>query len=187
MDERSGHGREGGAEARRWWRASGRVAVAAALSFVATAGLAGCASSGGLVAPAVTLVDLELVDATVFESTFEVAVRIANDNPEPLLVDGLVLSLELDGRGFGKGSTGERFEVPRLGSVVRNVEMRLSHVAIATKIRGVLSSKVVDYAITGKVYVVRPSGAVVGLPVDKQGRIDLSGGTIDAAETPTEG
>ena len=146
---------------------------------VIAAAAIGCASSGSLVPPSVTLVDVEMVDATLFESTFDVGVRITNDNPEPLLVDGAVLELELDGRDFGKGSTAERFEVPRLGSSVQRFELRLSHVAIATKIRGVMERKVVDYTIRGTVYVVRESGRVTSVPIVKEGQFDLREGPLD--------
>ncbi len=136
----------------------------------------GCVSTDPLEPPGVNLVNLGFVDATLFESTLDVAVRISNDNPEPLVLDGAVIKLELDGRNFGKGTTAERIEIPRLGSVVQHLEMHLNHIAVATKIKRVIESKVVDYAITGKVYVLTPSGSVRRLPIEKRGTIDLRGG-----------
>lgn len=133
----------------------------------------GCVSTEPLEPPDVNLVDLDFVDATVFESTLDVALRISNDNPEPLILDGAVIKLELSGRNFGKGATSERIEIPRLGSVVQRLEMHLNHIAVATKIKSVIESKVVDYAIKGKVYVVTESGSVRRLPIDKRGTIDL--------------
>jgi len=49
------------------------------------------------------------------------------------------------------------------------------HLAVATKIKTVIESKMVNYSITGKVYVVTPTGRVKRLPIDKQGQIDLRG------------
>jgi LEA14-like dessication related protein len=160
--------------------------LSASLLVVACAAIAvGCVSTEGLLPPDVTLVDVDLVDATLFESTLDVAVRISNDNPEPLVLDGAVIKLELDGRRFGKGSTSERLEIPRLDSVVQRLEMHLSHMAVATKIRGVIESKTVNYAITGKVYVLTPTGTVKRLPIDKQGMIDLRGkGPLELPEDP---
>lgn len=135
----------------------------------------GCVTTEPLEPLDVTLVDVEFIDATIFESTLDVAVRISNDNPEALTLDGAVIKLELAGRKFGKGSTSERLEIPRLGSVVQRLKMHLNHIAVATKIRSVIDSQRVDYAITGKVYVLTPSGSVRRLPIDKQGTIDLSG------------
>jgi LEA14-like dessication related protein len=137
--------------------------------------------------PDVTLVDLELVDATIFESTFDIRVRVFNENPEPLVIDGAVITLELEGRRFGKGSTDERVEVPRLGSAVLGLDMHLSHVAVASKIRGVLDRRTVSYSITGKVYVVTPSGAIRRLSIDKRGSIDLADREAESTGLPNGG
>jgi len=157
--------------------AGGRLRAFVRLSTLVIALIAavGCVSTDPLEPPDVNLVDLDFVDATVFESTFDVAVRISNDNPEPLILDGAVIKLELSGRNFGKGATAERIEIPRFGSVVQQLEMHLNHIAVATKIRSVIESKVVDYAIKGKVYVITPSGSTKRLPIEKQGTIDLRG------------
>lgn len=139
-------------------------------------GALACATTGPLEVPDVTLTDVELVEATLFESTMDISVRVTNTNPDPLVVDGVAFRLELDGRSFGKATSGERVEIPRFDSVVVQLELTVSHVAIATKLRHVLESKVVDYAIVGKLYVVSPSGGTITLPIDKAGTIDLSGG-----------
>ncbi len=138
--------------------------------------ISGCATTGGLIPPDVTLVNVELVDATLFESTFDVEVRITNDNPEPLTLDGAVVRLELEGRNFGRGTSAERVEIPRMGSVVQRLELHLSHVAIAAKIRGVIKSKIVNYSMSGYVYVLKPSGGTKRVPIEREGTIDLRGG-----------
>lgn len=145
------------------------------LLILTVVGSVGCATTEALTPPEVSLVDLDFVDATIFESTLDVGVRIFNENPEPLILDGAVIKLELDGRKFGKGATSERIEVPRLGSVVQRLEMHLNHLAVATKIKTVIESKMVNYSITGKVYVITPSGSIKRLPINKQGQIDLRG------------
>ena len=81
----------------------------------------GCVSTEPLEPPGVTLADLDIIDATLFESTLDVAVRISNDNPEPLVIDGAVIKLQLNGIKVGKGASDERLELPRLGSVVRRL------------------------------------------------------------------
>jgi LEA14-like dessication related protein len=143
-----------------------------------------CTTTDPLLTPEVTLVDLELVRATLFESTLDIAVRFSNSNPEALILDGAVIRLELDGRSFGKAMTSDRIEVPRLGSAVHRLELNLSHVAVATKIQGVLDSRVVDYAITGKVYAITPSGSTKTLRIEKGGSIDLRGGGAGTDTSP---
>jgi hypothetical protein len=151
-------------------------ALLAALVMSGFLTLAGaCATTEPLAAPEVTLVDLELVDATLFESTLDIAVRFSNSNPEPMVLDGAVLRLELEGRSFGKAMTSDTIEVPRLGSIVHRLELALSHIAIASKIRDVLDRRIVDYTISGKVFAVAPSGRTKTLRIEKGGSIDLRG------------
>jgi len=153
--------------------------------FVVLAGglAAGCTTSGGLIPPEVTLVDVELVDATIFESTFTVSVRLTNDNPEPLVIDGTVVKLILEGSKFGRGSSGERVEIPRMSSVVLDLELHLSHVTIVTKIKRIIESKELDYALSGHVYVLKPSGGTKRLHIEREGTIDLRGeGAIEPVE-----
>jgi LEA14-like dessication related protein len=140
----------------------------------------GCASTEPVEPPGVTLVDLDIVDATLFESTLDVAVRISNDNPEPIIIDGAVIKLELNGIKVGKGASDERLELPRLDSVVRRVELHMNHLALATRIKGIIEAKVLNYAVTGKVYVVRPSGSVRGMSFESRGKLDLRGEAAQA-------
>jgi LEA14-like dessication related protein len=135
----------------------------------------GCVSTEPLEPPGVTLVYLYIIDATLFESTLDVAVRISNDNPEPLVIDGAVIKLQLNGIKVGKGASDERLELPRLGSVVRRLELHMNHLALATRIKGIIEAKVLNYGVTGKVYVVRPSGSVRGMSFESSGRLDLRG------------
>lgn len=160
-----------------------RLAATAAAVVVAVA--AGCTSTANLDPPGVDLVDLDFVEATVFESTLRVAVRVTNDNPEPLVLDGMVITLELAGRRFGKGSSADRVELPRLGSVVQRLTVHVNHIAVATKIREVVDSAAVSWSITGKVWVVTPDGATRRLPIERQGTIDLRGGNdVESVDDP---
>lgn len=155
------------------------------LLVVAAAAAQGCVTTEPLEPPGVTLVDLDVVDATLFESTLDVALRISNDNPEPVVIDGAVIKLELNGIRVGKGASDERVELPRLGSVVRRVELHMNHLAVATRIKGIIEAEVLDYGVTGKVYVVRPSGGVRGVGFESRGRLDLRGeaGPVEALES----
>jgi len=147
---------------------------------VAVVVASGCVSTEPLEPPGVTLVDLDIVDATLFESTLDVAVRISNDNPEPVVIDGAVIKLQLNGIKVGKGASDERLELPRLGSVVRRLELHMNHLALATRIKGIIEAKVLNYGVTGKVYVVRPSGDVRGMRFETSGQLDLRGKAAQA-------
>lgn len=57
------------------------LAVATLLVLALTVLLSGCASLGGLEAPELTLVQVTPVEATVFETTLAVRLRVANPQP----------------------------------------------------------------------------------------------------------
>ena len=143
------------------------------LVVVAAVFATGCSSLTGLEPPTLTLTDLTVVDATLFETTLDVAIRISNDNPEALLVDGVIVKLELGGRGVGKGSSPERVEIPRFGSTVQRLEIHLDNLAVATRLRSILESSTVDWGLAGKVWVVSSSGRARSLPFESRGRLDL--------------
>jgi len=135
---------------------------------------AGCATLGQLTPPELHLVDLALVDATLFESTLTATVRVDNDNPEPLVVDGIVVQLVVGGLAVGKGRSDARVEVPRLGSETVPLTVHLSNVKLATRLHALFQDEVVDYALDGTVFVLTGSRSV-RVPIRQTGRIDLEG------------
>ena len=153
-----------------------RRAVVAALAVSAA-----CASLGQLTPPELHLVNLAFVDATLFESTLTATVRVDNDNPEPLVIDGAVVRLVVGGLSVGTGRSGARVEVSRLGSETIPLTVHLSNVRLATRLHALFQDEVVGYALEGTVYVL--SGArTVRVPIRQSGRLDLRG-----EEPPTPG
>ena len=106
-----------------------------AFALVAALALSGCASLG-LVAPDVSLVDLKFTDLTMFETSGIFTVRLTNENPEPMFIEGGVYNLYLGGWRIGKGLSDHRVEVPPLSTATDEVELHLSNLAIATQPKG---------------------------------------------------
>ncbi len=138
---------------------------------------AGCGSLG-LEPPDLTLVDLQLEDMTMLETSGRVTIRLANSNPEPLQVDGMAFDLRLDGRRIGKALSDEKVEVPRLSTVTVDAELNVSHLAIATLIPRWTEAETVSYELSGKVYVLTDFGRR-GLRVNRSGRFDFAGDVED--------
>jgi LEA14-like dessication related protein len=67
------------------------------------------------VAPQVRVVDLRLVESSVFEQRFEIDLRIGNPNDFALPLDGLTFDLEVNGAAFARGFSNQRVTIPRLG------------------------------------------------------------------------
>lgn len=134
--------------------------------------LAACAALTPLVPPEVSLVDLEISKVELFETAAVVALRISNENPEPLRVEGGVFKIYLNGMRLGRAMGGETIEVPRLGSTVQRFDLSLSNIALATRLVELLESPVLDYRVKSKLYVVRPYGTRRMGSVH-EGRLDL--------------
>ncbi len=149
-----------------------RAASARILTLAAALVLsAGCASFG-LTPPDVSLVDLKFTDLTVFETSGIFTVRLTNENPEPLFVEGGVYNLYLGGLRVGKGLSDHRLEVPPLSTATDEVELHLNNLAIATQLRSIYDSGVADYRIKGKVYVEGTYGRR-RVTIENEGRFDF--------------
>lgn len=141
-------------------------------------GTTGCTSIG-LEPPDLHLADLQLEDVTVLESSGTVSLRVVNSNPEPLEVDGLAVTLRLNGRKIGKVLSSERMEIPRLSTATLDGELHVSHLAVLTLIQEVMEAEAVSYSLTGKLYVLTELGRR-GLRVERSGNFDFSEGDLDA-------
>jgi LEA14-like dessication related protein len=148
--------------------------------------LGGC-SGLSMTPPDLSLVDLEFTDLTLFESTGTFTVRILNENPDPLTIDGGVFKIYLNGLKVGKGVTSERIEVPRLESTTAEVSLHVSNVALAARIRDLLQDPVLNYTLKSKLFVVKSYGTRKAT-FNHSGRIDLSGKDLapDRAPVTTE-
>lgn len=140
----------------------------------------GCTSIG-LDPPDLHLADLQMEEVTVLESSGRVSLRVVNGNPEPLQVDGLALTLRLNGRKIGKVLSPERVEVPRLSTVTVEGELHVSHLAVLTLIQDIMESEAVDYSLSGKIYVLTELGRR-GVRVERKGRFDFEEGDISVDE-----
>lgn len=150
-------------------RRHANLPLAAALALVT---LSGCASLEPFTAPEVTLVDLRFEDLTVFETSGTFTVRLSNENPEPIVVDGAAYKLYLGGLRVGEALSDQRIELPRLGSTVYDVDVFINNVALVARLVTLGQERGLDYTIKGKLYVERPYG-LRRLRFKRDGRIDF--------------
>jgi LEA14-like dessication related protein len=154
-------------------------------SLMITVLTAGCASLGTMTPPDVSLVDLELTDVTVFETTGTITVRLTNENPDPLTVDGAVFKLYLNGMAVGKALDAERVEIPRLGTATQTVNLHINNVALVARLATMLEQSELNYRIKSKLWVERPYGRRK-VRLDHQGRFsyDQERGFESHLDTP---
>jgi LEA14-like dessication related protein len=130
--------------------------------------LAGCTT---LQQPmSVSMVNVQFSNATVFESTAVFTLRINNENPEPLILEGGVHKIYLNGIYVGEGLSNQNLEVPRLSSAVQTVVVHLNNLRLATRIKPVIESQSFDYRISSVFYTSQPK---TRSHVTSEGRLDL--------------
>jgi LEA14-like dessication related protein len=116
---------------------------------------AACASLAGepLIAPEVSLVDIAVREITPLETTVELSLRYANENPVPLVTSGSVHVVALDGVRVGKALSNRGLEIPRLGEVEETIALRIDNVKLLVELAGLMSHTSADYALESKVYL----------------------------------
>ena len=148
------------------------VIVPALLAFSLLLTTAGCNSTGLLERPEVTLVGLELIEMTVFETTLRAKLRISNPNPDPLAVEGAVFKLYLDGRKVGRGMTPDSFTVGRLDSQVTEVTFHVNNAAALLRLHEILEQEAVSYGVRASLFTQGYFGTR-RLRIERQGRFDF--------------
>lgn len=137
---------------------------------------AGCAGVGGRDKVSVNVADLRMGTASVFEQQYFVTLRIQNPNDRELAVKGVVFELELNGKPFARGTSGQTLTVPRFGSARVEVET-LSTITSLLRQLGAVSgddgqAQAFKYRIKGRVH---QSGLGATIPFDDSGELNLGG------------
>ena len=140
----------------------------------------GCTTLGDLETPELTLVHLQVIDATLFETTLQVQLRVANPNPEAITFDGASFKLTLDDYKVGRGMTPESRTVERFGTEVIDVTFHVSNASVLLRLKEIFESKSVAYGIAGKLYL-QIDGRTHKLKVESDGVVDL-----DFATNPSD-
>lgn len=114
--------------------------------------LASCATFARREGVQVSLVNMAFGESTILETAVHFTVRIQNEMPGPVTLNGSVHKIYLNGTYVGEGLSNERLEVPRLSTATQNVTVHLRNVTMLTKLRGIIESQAVDYKMTSLLY-----------------------------------
>ena len=130
--------------------------------------LCGCRS---FAPPNVSLVNARFTQATVFETTAEFTLRLNNETPEPMILNGAAHKIYLNGLCVGDGLSNAEIELPRLTSATQQVTVHLSNLMLATRLKPIIESHAFDYRIQSVFYGRQPSGRARAV---SEGRLDLN-------------
>jgi LEA14-like dessication related protein len=124
--------------------------------------------------PSVTVSDLRMGTAGVFEQQFFVKLRVQNPNDSDLQIKGSSFELELNDQPFAKGVSAQSVTVPRFGSEFVEIEAVSSLGNILRQAGAMTSDAGLEkfrYRIKGKL-ATRNAGS---LPFDERGDLSLGG------------
>ena len=131
-----------------------RCSLPMALMLGAALTLGACAGMPGRDALQVTVADIEPLPGEGLELRMLVRLRVQNPNDAPVEYNGVALTLELNGKKFGTGASGDTGTVPRYGDTVVTIPISVGAFNIARQVLGFLNggdtTKSVQYAVHGK-------------------------------------
>lgn len=148
------------------------VAWARGAAAVLLLALAACGSADP-VPPQVRVVDLRMLESSVFEQRFEIDLRIGNPNDFDLPLDGLTFDLEVNGEDFARGFSNQRVTVPRLGEERLTVTASTTLIELVRQMQLLAERGDLSYRISGIAYL--ESFARRNAPYETEGTFRLLG------------
>jgi len=126
----------------------------------------------------VHIADLTAKDMAIFEQRFDVKLRIQNPNEVDFNINGLRFEIELNGREFANGMSGQRITVPRFGSEVVDTEVFTTLASFLRQVQDLsgANGQKVRYRLKGTAFVDLPGSFKA--PFDEKGEIDLNLGVV---------
>lgn len=152
-----------------------RMPAVAGLLVTALLALAGCATLGAkLETPKLSLVSIQVQDASFFEQRLIVRLRVQNPNDLVLPVRGIDVDFELAGEHLAEGVSARAFEVPAGGEAEFDMLVTAN---VATTLLRIMDKdrsgpdEALDYRIRGKLST--SLGLLRSVPFDEKGTISL--------------
>lgn len=112
------------------------------------AALSGCA---GFETPRVSLVNIGIREVQLFETIFNVELRVINNNDTPLTIRGMDCQLEINGKSIAQGVSDSTTEIPAYGTAKIPITLYSSAAAM---LKGALAFGKDDsfkYKVSGKI------------------------------------
>lgn len=115
----------------------------------------GCATLAGLVPPDVHVANLVPLEATLFEQTVRVDLRIMNANDVDLAVRGVRFALRVNGEVLARGASGDALVVPRFSDALVSVTTRSTSIALLRQLLSQPDDGVFAYELEGDLLLDR--------------------------------
>ena len=120
----------------------------------------------------VSLADLRLIDATALETTGIFVIRIQNQSPEELRVNGAVHKVKLNGISVGSGVHKETLALDRLSDGTQTVTVRFGNLALARLLHDLSQTKRVSWQLDSTLFLQAGARSWTA-KVSRTGALDL--------------
>ena len=124
--------------------------------------------------PQLSVVDVEVQKADLWEQRMKVRLRVVNPNDRPIPVKGLTCVLEVGGQELAHGVSGASFNVPALGEAEFDMNMTANMAGAIIKLLGKGGDSLgdeVEYRVTGKISL--SEGLLRSIPFEDRGKFKL--------------
>ncbi|MBW4050349.1 MAG: LEA type 2 family protein [Proteobacteria bacterium] len=121
--------------------------------------------------PKLSIVNVEVLKASVFEQQLRVRMHVENPNARSLPIRGLSYTVYLGGQEFATGVSDAGFVVPALGTADFNMDVDANAAGALFTILDRPRGRGVDYLMKGKVELTR--GWLRSIPFEERGTFTL--------------
>ena len=137
---------------RRWTKPIGLAALACGVTAVFSSG---CATAPNSAAASLSLVGLRPVQASLFETTADLTLRVTNESPQALVLRGSSHKIYVNDTYIGKAVSNEPLTVQSLATATQTVTAHLENLALVGKVRelSAASTTTVVYRIESRLFV----------------------------------
>lgn len=136
--------------------------------------LKGCAGFGRrMEPPRISLVNIRVQRATLFETTLRIELRVYNTNDVALTLKGADCRLALQGKEVASGVSSERTVIPAFATAVVPLVV---YSPVLNVVRGLLAlpgEEQLEYALSGRVYLEGGMLTPASLPFRSEGKLAL--------------
>ncbi len=134
----------------------------------------GCALAPKLVAPTLSVVDVQIVSGDLWEQRLRVRLRVQNPNDRALPVKELEYHMDVEGQPFASGTSVASFVVPARGEAEFDTDVTTNLAGTLLKLLGRGSGtrgQSVSYRLAGRVSLAQ--GLMRSIPFEARGSFKL--------------
>ena len=129
---------------------------------------AGCAT---LTPPEISLIGVQPIGSQGLEPRLRLEFRVLNPGRKPLTVQGVDLSLALNGVDIARGVSHRGFTVPAFGETVASLDVSASVLTLVRVLVDLPDAQTLRYALDGRLHL---AGFPRSVPITRSGSIDAS-------------